>query len=179
MDHHSTTLEVEGKISNTYVSILIDSRASLIYISPKMVEKCKLVKEKQKNSWLVQLDTWVKGKVTEIVKNCRLTLNDMDTLVNIHIFPLGYYDILIGMDWMESHNAIIDCLHKSLGCRDEEGKYYTVKGIYKPISIGQILAVQLKKCIRRGCQIYAIKIREMAPKNSTSVLEQFPILKEF
>ena len=103
----------------------------------------------------------------------------MDTLVNLHIFPLGYYDILIGMDWLESHNAIIDCLHKSLGFRDEEGKYYTVKGIYRPISTRQILAVQIKKCIRKGCQLYAIKIKEMGPKNSTSVLEQFPILKEF
>ena len=53
VDHQSTTLEVEGKILNEYVSIIIDSRASLIYISPKIVEKCQLVKEKQKNSWLV------------------------------------------------------------------------------------------------------------------------------
>ena len=49
-------LEVEGKISNTYVSILIDSGASLSYIAPKIVEKCKLVKEKQKrHSWYSSL----------------------------------------------------------------------------------------------------------------------------
>ena len=65
------------------------------------------------------------------------------------------------MDWLESHNAIIECMHKSLVCRDEEGKYYTVKGIYRPISTRQISVVQLKKCIRKGCQLYAIKITEM------------------
>ena len=59
-------LEVEGKILNTPVSILIDSGASLSYIAPKIVETCKLVKEKQKNAWLVQLATGVKRKVYTI-----------------------------------------------------------------------------------------------------------------
>ena len=53
-------LEVEGKILNTIVSILIDSGASLSYIAPKVVEKCKLCKEKKKNAWLVQLATRMK-----------------------------------------------------------------------------------------------------------------------
>ena len=45
----------------------------------------------------------------------------MDTLVNLNILPLGSYQILIGMDWLESHKAIINCLHKSFGYVDEEG----------------------------------------------------------
>ena len=52
-DHQSTMLEVEGKVLNIHVSILIDSGSSLSYIAPKVVEKCKLSKEKQKNAWLV------------------------------------------------------------------------------------------------------------------------------
>ena len=46
-DHQSTMLEIEGKILNTHVSILIDSGASLSYIAPTVVEKCKLLKEKK------------------------------------------------------------------------------------------------------------------------------------
>ena len=53
VDHQSTMLEVEGKVLNIHVSILIDSGSSLSYIAPKVVEKCKLSKEKQKNAWLV------------------------------------------------------------------------------------------------------------------------------
>ena len=52
-DHQSTMLEVEGKFLNIHVSILINSGSSLSYIAPKVVEKCKLSKEKQKNAWLV------------------------------------------------------------------------------------------------------------------------------
>ena len=53
VDHQSTMLEVEGKVLNIHVSILIDSGSSLSYITPKVVQKCKLSKEKQKNAWLV------------------------------------------------------------------------------------------------------------------------------
>ena len=62
--NQSTTFEVEGKFLNTLVSILIDSGASLSYIAPKIVEKWKLVKEKQKNAWMVHLARGVKWKVT-------------------------------------------------------------------------------------------------------------------
>ena len=52
-DHQSTMLEVEGKVLNIHVSILIDSGSSFSYIAPKVVEKYKLSKEKQKNAWFV------------------------------------------------------------------------------------------------------------------------------
>ena len=41
-------LEVEGKISNMSVSILIDSGASLSYIAPRVLEKCNLVRKNKK-----------------------------------------------------------------------------------------------------------------------------------
>ena len=50
-DHQSTMLEIEGKILNTHVSILIDSGASLSYIAPTVVDKCKLLKEKKMHGW--------------------------------------------------------------------------------------------------------------------------------
>ena len=69
----------------------------------------------------------MKRKVTEIVKDCRLNFNGLDTTINFNVLPLGSYDILIGMDWLEAHRAIIDCLHKSFDCMDEEGKMPTIK----------------------------------------------------
>ena len=46
-------MEVEGKLNQTPISILIDPGASLSYISPDLVEICKLSVEKFANSWLV------------------------------------------------------------------------------------------------------------------------------
>ena len=63
-DHQATMVEMEGKISDQSVTVLIDPGASLSYISPKIVEKCNLKTEKFQQSWLVQLATRTKRKVT-------------------------------------------------------------------------------------------------------------------
>jgi len=42
-------IEMEGKLFNQTVSILVDSDASLSYANPKVVEKCHLQVHKFKN----------------------------------------------------------------------------------------------------------------------------------
>ena len=44
--HHISMVEIEGMINGQPISILIDPGASLSYISPRIVELCKLVPEK-------------------------------------------------------------------------------------------------------------------------------------
>ena len=63
-EHQATMVEMEGNISDQSVTVLIDPGASLSYISPKIVEKCNLKPEKFQQSWLVQLATGTKRKVT-------------------------------------------------------------------------------------------------------------------
>ena len=76
--HQFTMLEVEGNILDICISILIDSGASLSYIAPQVVEICKLHKDKQLKPWLVQLDTRTKRKLSDLVKECNLPMNDMN-----------------------------------------------------------------------------------------------------
>jgi predicted aspartyl protease len=46
-------IEVEGKINNQTIAILIDSGASHSYIDPKMVESLHFPRRKHGKSWLV------------------------------------------------------------------------------------------------------------------------------
>jgi hypothetical protein len=48
-DHQSSVVEIEGKINNTRISILIDPGATLSYITPGVVESNKLKKMKTQN----------------------------------------------------------------------------------------------------------------------------------
>ena len=53
-------VEIEGKILNASISILIDPSACQSYVSPKIVDECKLSKVKHVKPWLVQLDIGTK-----------------------------------------------------------------------------------------------------------------------
>jgi predicted aspartyl protease len=68
-------IEVEGKIINHLVDILIDSGASHCYIDPKIVDRLHLEKSKLEKSSLVQLATGTKRRINEIVRSCPINLN--------------------------------------------------------------------------------------------------------
>ena len=45
-----------------------------------------------------------------MIEDCSLNLNGLDTIVNLNISPLGSYDELIEMEWLETHHVILNCL---------------------------------------------------------------------
>jgi hypothetical protein len=53
----------------------------------------------------------------------------------LNIFPLGSYDILIDIDWLEKHRVKLYCYQKTFECVYDEGNLRTMKGILKPIFI--------------------------------------------
>ena len=56
-DHQPSMVEVEGKVQNYFVFVLIDPISSLSYLSPNPTDKFKLDKVKHKYPCLVQLAT--------------------------------------------------------------------------------------------------------------------------
>ena len=77
-------------------------------------------------------------------------MDGLVTYADLNALPLGSYDVLIGMDWLEAHKVKLDCYNKTFECRDEEGNLRVVRGIQKVISIRKISAMQLKKLCRKG-----------------------------
>jgi hypothetical protein len=176
--YQSNMIEVEGKIINQLVAILIDSGKIHCYINPKIVDRLHLEKSKLGKTSLVQLATGSKRRIHDMVRICSISLNGMNTSSDINIMPLGSYDVLIGMDWLDKHHVVLHCHNKAFTCLDGNGKQSIVKGVPRPISIREISTLQLKRCFRKGCQLYATHVEE--PDNTKGPsLEYFLVLQEF
>ena len=74
---------------------MIDPDSTHNYITPRVVEICAFNKVKHSKSWLVQLATRTKRKVSEVVEKCRLVMNGLVTCVDLNVLPLGSYDVVI------------------------------------------------------------------------------------
>lgn len=129
---------MELKIGNQPLSILIDPRESLSYETPKIVEACSLKKSKHKKTWLVQLDTCSKRRLSELIECCPIEMKDYEIKINLNIFLLGFYDMIIGMDWLEADRVKLDCYNFFFECIDDKGDLRTIEGIAKEVSIRQI-----------------------------------------
>jgi hypothetical protein len=178
-DHQSSVVEIEGKINNSRISVLIDPGATLSYVTPDVVESNKLKKLKHAKPWLVQLATETKRKVVEFISDFEFSLDGQNIRTNLNILPLGSYDMIIGMDWLEQHKAVLDCYTKLLNYKDDFGTTRTTQGIPKPVSVRQVSAMQLKKCMRKGCQVYAIQVTNLLEKVDKPKLEDFVVLRDF
>jgi hypothetical protein len=175
-EFQSHMIEVEGTINNRPLVILIDSGASHSYVDPRVVESLHLMRSKHEKSWLVQLATGTKRKVIELVNSCSVDMKGMSTKVELNIFPLGSYDCLIGMDWLDQHHALMDCCNMIFTCLDEEGNQVTVQGIPRAVAVREISAMQLKKSYWKGCQLFAVRVEETS-RDVVSNLEDHEVLK--
>ena len=171
-------VEVKGKIAEKYVSILIDPGSTHSYITPRVIEVSAFKKLKHSKSWLIQLATGTKRKVSEVVEKFPLVMNGLVTCVDRNVLPLGSYDVLIGMDWLEAHRVKLECYSNTFECIDEEGNLRFVRGIPKMISIRQVSTMQLKKLCGKGGRLYAAHVLEET-KNETPKLEDYHALQEF
>ena len=140
-DHQSAVVEIAGKIVEQSVSILIDPGSTHSYITPRVVDICAFKKVKHRKSWLVQLATGTKRKVSEVVEKCPLVMNGLVTYVDLNVVALGSYDILIEIDWVKAQRVKLDCYNKTFECMDEEGNPIVVRGIPKVISVRKISAM--------------------------------------
>jgi hypothetical protein len=177
-DHQDSVVEMEGMFSNHIVSILIDPSSNLSYVAPQTIDKCKLKQLKHVKSWLLQLATGTKRKVTDFILAYGFIMNGFPTQENLNILPLGSYDLLIGMDWLDTHKTEMDCYNKTLECDNEEGRNVTLQGIQNNVLVRQISTLQVKKYCRKGCPLYVIQMLDSVEDEKPS-LENHPILREY
>jgi hypothetical protein len=105
-------------------------------------------------------------------------LGEFPTQATLNILPLGLYDLLIGMDWLATYKAKLDCYHKTLECVSEEGRRITLQGIHKPVSVRRISTLQMRKYCRKGCPLYEIQVLEPTEDDKPS-LKDHPTLREY
>nr|GEU67797.1 putative reverse transcriptase domain-containing protein [Tanacetum cinerariifolium] len=105
---------------------------------------------------------------------------------NIDLMPveLGSFDVIIGMDWLANHHAVIVCNEKIVripygdevlivqGDRSDKGKK-------SKLSI--ISCAKTQKYIKRGCLIFLARItkKETEDKSKEKRLEDVPIVRDF
>ena len=106
-------------------------------------------------------------------------MNDFLMHVNVNIFPLGSYDLLIGMDWLEEHKVMLNGFYKTFTSIDNNWNNIKVKGIPRKVTIREISTLQMKLPGRKGYKVFTFykmndKENDIKPK-----IEDIPVLKEF
>jgi hypothetical protein len=100
---------------------LIDLGATKNFISSISLKGNKVKELEQDEFRYVEIASGAKKKVRGKLKDCNIPLGDFVKNVNLYVTILGSYDIVIGVDWLESHDVILKCKMKILTLIDDLG----------------------------------------------------------
>jgi hypothetical protein len=107
---------------------LIDPGATESFIYGVALKRIKVKEVEHDDFNFVEMDSGAKQKVGGKVADCNLKLGEFFTRANLYITILGSSEIVISMDWLESHEAILNYKMKQLILVDDEGKRRVIVG---------------------------------------------------
>jgi hypothetical protein len=114
-------LETSHTIIDQNFSILIDLGDTERFISSVALKRIK-VKEFEKDEFrYVEMASRAEHKVGLNIMDCSINLGDFVINSNLYVMILGSYDIVIGMDWLEWHDAIHSFKTKQLSLMNDLG----------------------------------------------------------
>ena len=68
-------------------------------------------------------------RVNRVYKNCPLVIHDSEFSVDLIALPFHEFDLILGMDWLSKHRAIVDCDKKTVVLKCSDMSEVIVHGI--------------------------------------------------
>ena len=68
-------------------------------------------------------------RVNRVYKNCHLVIHDKEFSVDLIALPFHEFDLILGMDWLSKHRAIIDSDKKIVMLKCSDLSEVTIHGI--------------------------------------------------
>jgi hypothetical protein len=109
-------LQLTAKIANHSATTLLDSGATGNFMDPCFQKKTRILGELKAKPTLIR---GLSGKEMETILEIEsgplsMTIQDHTENINFDVTPLGEYDIVLGIPWLQYHNPTIDWKTESL-----------------------------------------------------------------
>ncbi|GJY13471.1 putative reverse transcriptase domain-containing protein [Tanacetum coccineum] len=163
-------------LNNCYASVLFDSGSDRSFVDTRFSSMLDIDPIKINTSYEVELADGRIVSTNTILKGCTLSL--VNHLFEIDLMPieLGTFDVIIGMDWLVKHDAVIICGEKVV--RIPYGNKTLIVESDKGMSRLKVIScIKARKYIERGCHLFLAYVTEKKPKEKR--LKDVPIICDF
>jgi len=169
----SGTLLLESQLVYT----LIDPGATHSFVARKCEDKLKVQPMRVGKGVVIGTPLGETVLIEYVYKGCRVRIGDVEMMVDL--LPLDLYDfeMILGMDWLVTYRAQIDCFTKTVTLQDEGGRRVEFRGERNIIPNSIISVVTARKLLRNGCTTYLAYVVDLEKKEIE--LDKIPVVREF
>ncbi|GJU97435.1 putative reverse transcriptase domain-containing protein, partial [Tanacetum coccineum] len=163
-------------LNNRYAFVLFDSGSDRSFVDTRFSSMLDIDPVKIGASYEVELADERVASTNTVLKGC--TLNLVNHVFEIDLMPieLGTFDVIIGMDWLVKHDAVIVCGEKVV--RIPYGNKMLIVESDKGVSRLKVIScIKARKYVERGCHLFLAHVTENKSKEKR--LEDVPVIRDF
>ncbi|GKD30968.1 putative reverse transcriptase domain-containing protein [Tanacetum coccineum] len=115
-------------LNDHFVIVLFDSGADFSFISTEFAPLLNVKPNIVNPGYMIEVADGKKVEVDRVIRDCKLEVGS--SLFSINLIPLGHgsFDVIVGMDWLSQHKAVIMCHEKVVEIPVEDGRTLRVHG---------------------------------------------------
>ncbi|XP_073049506.1 uncharacterized protein [Primulina eburnea] len=170
----SGTILISGKAAIT----LIDTGATHSFMSEIFLRSLNVVPFYEPLDYSILLPSGDEIWPSSILKGCTIQVNEKIYFADLIIIPMVAFDVILGMDWLSSYRAVIDCMAKTVRfpAEGDDGGIFESLGI----SFGNpyISCLKAQKMLSKGCQGFLAAVIDVNTEMTTK-LNEIEVVRDF
>jgi hypothetical protein len=164
-------------LNGHYASVLFDTGADFSFVSVEFKRLLGLKTSKLDTPYSIELANGKTIETREVAKDCKLDLCGHEFDIELLPVVLGSFDIVVGMDWLSAHRAVVVCNDKVIQVPLASGETLSIQGERRGTPLRIITSMKARKCLRKG--LVAFLAHVVDKKADERKLEDIPIARDF
>ena len=115
--------------------------------------------------------------INRVFLGCEVCIEDEILLVDLVELEILEFDVILGMDWLSAHHAVLDCFNKVVTLSISSKPVIRYQGDRSASSPYLISALTVGKLLAKGCQ--GILAYMLDTKMKVLDLGEIPVVKDF
>ena len=178
-DVQASTSVVSGilTIDSYPAHVLIDSGSTHSFVTPYFATKLSTPPQPLNFTLHVSTPSGDSMIGSHVFRDCEIQVHDVLLHVNLIPLDIQHFDVILGMDWLASNYATIDCVDKKVNFQIpmQPKLSFEGKGVVPPPYL--ISYMYARRLLRKGCQGYLASIVDCTPKEINP--SDIPVVREF
>ncbi|XP_073019365.1 uncharacterized protein [Primulina eburnea] len=171
----SGTILISGKAAIT----LIDTGATHSFMSEIFFRSLNVVPSFEPLHYSILLPSGDELWLSSILKGCTVQVNEKIYFADLIIIPMVAFDVILGMDWLSSYRAVIDCVDKTVRFPAEvdDSEIFQSSGI--SLDNPYISCLKAHEMLSKGCHGFLAAVIDLNTEmkielNEIEVVRDFP-----
>ncbi|GMI66048.1 hypothetical protein HRI_000274100 [Hibiscus trionum] len=113
----------------------------------------------------------------KLFRRCHLVVQEHVFHVDLMELPFYGFDVILGMDWLAEHRAVVDCENKRVSLKLADDYEVVVVGENVKFLANVVSSLEASRMLRQGCEAYLAFV--MNPSSKELRVQDIRVVKEF